>query len=73
MMTREAAFALNRETEVGTLEVGKLADLIVLDESPLDVAPDDIRNIELLATFVGGELEYCGTPGRWCPRGVVAT
>lgn len=37
------------------LEVGKLADFVVLTDDPRAVAPDRIRHIEVLETFLGGE------------------
>ena len=42
MMTTEAAYALHCETELGTLESGKLADLVVLSANPLLVHPKDL-------------------------------
>jgi predicted amidohydrolase YtcJ len=54
MYTREAAFAMHREDELGTLEPGKLADFVVLDASPLDADPERIADIQVLATVVGG-------------------
>ena len=58
MMTAEAAFMLHRETELGTLEEGKLADLIVLSADPLQVDPDRLTEIDVLLTMVGGITEY---------------
>jgi predicted amidohydrolase YtcJ len=61
MYTRAAAFAMHREDEIGSLEPGKLADLVVLDASPLDVDPERIGDIEVLATVVGGTPVYQST------------
>ena len=47
------------EDEVGSLKVGKFADLIILSDSPLLVAPDDLINLEVLMTMVGGKVEHC--------------
>ncbi len=58
MYTRAAAFAMHREDEIGSLEPGKLADFVVLDASPLDVDPERIGDIEVLATVVGGAPVY---------------
>jgi len=60
MMTRWAAEYVLREDELGSLEPGKLADLVILDKNPLDPAvPDDaLAQIQVLAAVVGGELEY---------------
>ena len=54
MYTTEAAFAMHREHDIGSLEPGKLADFVVLDRSPLDTEPERITNIRVLATVVGG-------------------
>ena len=61
MYTRAAAFAMHREDEIGSLEPGKLADFVVLDASPLDVDPERIADIEVLATVVGGTPVYQST------------
>lgn len=58
MLTINAAYMLFREDEVGSLEPGKLADVIVLSSNPLD-NPDNIKNLSVLVTVVGGNTEYC--------------
>ena len=55
MYTKEAAFAMHREHDIGSLEPGKLADFVVLDRSPLDTEPEQITHIRVLATVVGGQ------------------
>jgi predicted amidohydrolase YtcJ len=59
MMTIKAAYALHREDELGSLKVGKLADLIILSDNPLEVNPADILDIQVLMTMVGGKVEFC--------------
>ena len=54
MYTTEAAFAMHREQDIGTLEPGKLADFVILDRNPLDAEPEQITDIRVLATVVGG-------------------
>src|SRR5581483_505320 len=61
MYTRAAAFAMHREDEIGSLEPGKLADFVVLDASPLDVDPERIGDIQVLATVLGGTPVYQAT------------
>jgi len=56
--TSAAAFVNMEEHDKGTLEVGKLADLVVLDADPFDVDPMAIKDIQVLATVVGGVVEY---------------
>jgi predicted amidohydrolase YtcJ len=58
LYTRGAAFAMHREGEIGSLEPGKLADFVVLDKNPLDAAPEQIGDIRVLATVVGGTPVY---------------
>jgi predicted amidohydrolase YtcJ len=55
MYTTEAAFAMRRERDIGSLEPGKLADFVILDRNPLDVEPERIPDIRVLATVVGGQ------------------
>jgi predicted amidohydrolase YtcJ len=56
--TRQNARFVFRETQIGSLEVGKLADLVVLDHDYLTVPADDIRNIASVLTMVGGRVVY---------------
>jgi len=58
MMTVEAAYMLHREHELGTLEPGKLADLVVLSDDPQSTDVESLANIEVLLTMVGGVIEY---------------
>ena len=46
------------ETSKGSLEPGKLADMVVLGDNPLAVDKKAIRDIPVLATIVGNELVY---------------
>jgi len=57
-VTTYAAFQ-NREEQIkGSLEPGKLADMVVLAQNPLDIDPVEIKDIPVVATFVGGELVF---------------
>jgi predicted amidohydrolase YtcJ len=58
LMTIGSAFALDREADVGSLAVGKLADLIVLDRDPTAVPPEQLRDLAVQLTMVGGVAEY---------------
>ena len=57
-ITANAAYQYGEEDRKGTLAVGKLADLVVLDKNPLDVALDEIKNIEVLETIKEGAVVY---------------
>ena len=56
--TINAAYELHQDEVTGSLEVGKLADLIVLDRNPLTVPAEDIAKIQVLETVVGGNTVY---------------
>ncbi len=56
--TRQNARLVFRERDIGSLEVGKLADLAVLDRDYLTVPADEIRNIRPVMTMVGGRVVY---------------
>ncbi len=58
LYTTGAAFAMHRETELGSLERGKRADFTVLDRNPLSVDPEQIADIQVLATVVDGTPTY---------------
>jgi len=56
--TINGAVSLHEETNIGSLETGKLADLIVLDRNPLTIAPSEISAVKVLRTVVGGRVVY---------------
>ncbi|MEY8562120.1 amidohydrolase [Eggerthellaceae bacterium 3-80] len=53
-----SAAAAGRASELGTLEAGKFADLVVLDTNLLTCADEDIQRTSVLSTIVGGEVVY---------------
>jgi len=57
-ITSEAAWQLSSEHEIGSLEVGKLADMVVLEQDPRGVPADQIRAIRVLATWMDGKEVY---------------
>jgi predicted amidohydrolase YtcJ len=60
--TRNAAFAAHAETLLGSLEAGKLADLVVLSKDIMRVAPPEIVTTNVRMTIVGGEIVYSFAP-----------
>lgn len=57
-VTTHAAHQAFSENHKGSLEIGKLADMVVLGANPLTVDPLEIRDIDILATIVGGNVVY---------------
>jgi len=56
--TRKNAFFLFQESNLGSIQVGKLADLVVLDHDYLTVPADQIKDIKPVMTMVGGRVVY---------------
>jgi predicted amidohydrolase YtcJ len=56
--TAAVAKQLFRESDHGTLEVGKIADFVVLDRNPMSVDTHEVRNIKVLATYRRGNKSY---------------
>ncbi|WP_199083960.1 amidohydrolase [Sporosarcina sp. P12(2017)] len=46
------------EDEVGSIEVGKAADFVVLEENPITIDPIKIKDIQIEMTIIDGELVY---------------
>jgi len=56
LYTLNGAYAGFEEKEKGSLEVGKLADFIIIDRDVLSVPSDQLKDVKVLETFVGGKL-----------------
>lgn len=57
-MTIYGAELINKADTIGSIECGKKADLAILDKNPLEIDPKEIKNIKVLATYIGGENVY---------------
>jgi len=53
-----SAFAIHRETQLGTLETGKLADIVVLDKNLFDVPHKQIPTTRVKLTMMNGQIVY---------------
>lgn len=56
--TLGAAYQIRLEDKVGSVEVGKLADLIVLDRNIFDIDPHDIHAAEVTMTMMNGQVRH---------------
>ena len=61
MYTRWAAEYVMKENDLGSLEVGKMADYVVLDKDYFTIPIEEIPNITPQMTVVGGRIAYLGT------------
>ena len=61
--TKGGAYATFEENEKGTLSEGKLADMAILSEDPFEAEREDIKDIEVLTTILGGEIVYTSSSG----------
>ena len=55
-ITLEAAWSLGLDKEIGSIEVGKRADLAILDSNPLTTAPEDWPNISVWGVVLAGDI-----------------
>lgn len=56
--TLDAAYQLHMEDEIGSLEAGKKADLVVLDRNLFETDPYEIHQTRVLMTILDGEVVY---------------
>src|SRR5215813_7693993 len=56
--TMGAAFAEFQEREKGSISRGKLADMVIVSDNIFELKPEDIRNVKVKATIVGGKVVY---------------
>jgi predicted amidohydrolase YtcJ len=59
LLTINAAYTSFDEDRLGSLSPGKLADLVILSANPLDVPLNEVPQIEVLMTMIGGQVEFC--------------
>ena len=58
LYTRENAWHLNMEDRIGTIETGKLADLVVLDKDYFTATDEELKRIRPVLTVVGGRVVH---------------
>jgi hypothetical protein len=64
-ITMNSSYELHQDTRTGSLEVGKLADFIILDRNVFEIPAEQIADVKVLTTVVGGRVVYraAGAPG----------
>jgi predicted amidohydrolase YtcJ len=58
MFTQKGAYASFEEDKKGSIEAGKLADLVVLSKDFTAIADEDIKNVRADMTMIGGKIVY---------------
>ncbi len=56
--TINAAYQCGLEDEIGSLEVGKKADIVVLDKNLFKIKPTDIHNVQVVETIMNGKTTF---------------
>jgi predicted amidohydrolase YtcJ len=60
-ITLGAAYTLKLDSEIGTIECGKVADLAVLEDDPLEIAPERLKDVRVWGTVQGGRIFEAAT------------
>ena len=59
MMTINAAYAMDLEADIGSIEVGKLADMVLIAHDPLSQTGDELLDNAVIATLIDGLVVHC--------------
>jgi len=59
MLTINGAYAAHQEDVIGSLRPDKYADMVILSANPVEVPVDQIPDIYVVMTMVGGAIRYC--------------
>ena len=62
-MTIRAAMQLDADGEIGSIETGKKADLIVLERNLFEIPAHEIHNVRVLMTLMDGRIVHEASPG----------
>jgi predicted amidohydrolase YtcJ len=58
-ITIDAAYGTVQEDVKGSIRIGKMADLVVLSSNPFTSTPEDLLDISVEMTIIGGQVMYC--------------
>src|SRR5581483_2161042 len=56
--TMGSAYAEFQDKEKGSITPGKLADMVVLSDDIFSIAPEQIRDVKVIETIVGGKIQF---------------
>jgi predicted amidohydrolase YtcJ len=68
-ITMNSSYELHQDTDTGSLEPGKLADLIVLDRNVMEIPVEQIAETKVVQTVVGGRIVYSADRGGQIRQG----
>ncbi len=63
LYTAYAAYSACEESYKGTLSPGKLADMVLLDRDPTAVQPEELKDIRVVMTIIGGQVRWQSAAG----------
>ena len=55
-ITLDTAWTLKMDHEIGSIECGKFADFAVLEDDPLAVSPERLKDVRVWGTVIGGQV-----------------
>jgi len=64
VMTLGGAYSMRKENEIGSIEKGKAADMIVLNRNLFEIDPDTIIDTKVVYTIFGGKIVYDAKAGE---------
>jgi hypothetical protein len=72
LWTRENAWFTTRDSTIGTIEPGKQADIVVLDQDYFAISDEEIKDMRSAMTIVGGQIVHAddGDERKWRSRGM---
>lgn len=67
-ITINAAYSIQQEKTVGSIEVGKDANFTILEQSPFDVAPTQLKEIKVWGTMLEGRMQPVDQAAKVQPK-----